>query len=200
MFGHKHRKPQIPVQFFYRGNKVRSRNRIQLCGGFVQQQYLRLHDHNGGKAQKLLLSAGKGAHIPLKPVLYAKIAGHFRNPAADGICGKTQVFQPKGQLMPNLIRYDLLLRPLHDKAYAAGAFPGRKRKKVLFSQPDHAGLLSLWCQFRFQQPQQCGFSAAGSAHKRNKLSFFQRKGQILQRILFLTGVSEGQIPDCKYFH
>ena len=44
-----------------------------------------------------------------------KIAGHLRNPQPDSRIVISQAFQSKGKLMPDFIRYDLIIRVLHDK-------------------------------------------------------------------------------------
>ena len=48
-------------------------NRIELCGRFVKKKQLRLHDHDRGKAQKLLFAAGKRIGRTVKPIGNAEI-------------------------------------------------------------------------------------------------------------------------------
>ena len=96
--------------------KVAGGNGVQLAGGFIQNQHLRLHGHDGGQIQKLLLAAGEIGHIPVEPVLNAKITGHLRHAAAHGGLITAQTFQPEGQLMPHLVGDDLVVGVLHDIA------------------------------------------------------------------------------------
>ena len=51
----------------------------------------------------------------MEPVLNAKVAGHLRYPAPHSFLVTAQAFQAESQLMPNLIRYNLVVRVLHDE-------------------------------------------------------------------------------------
>ena len=96
--------------------KIRCCNGIQLAGRLIQNQYLRLHRHNGRQIQKLLLTAGKGRYIFMKPALNTKIAGHFRHPQPHSLLIAAQRLQAESQLMPNLICDDLVIGILHHEA------------------------------------------------------------------------------------
>ena len=61
----------------------------------------------------------------MKPILNAKVAGHLRNPAPHSFLVTAQAFQAEGQLMPNLIRYDLVIGILHDETDFLGLFSVR---------------------------------------------------------------------------
>ena len=115
---------QIPVDAAQSGQKVGGSNGIQLAGWLVQNEDLRLHGHDGGQVQQLLLSTGEGGDVPVKPGLDAKKAGHFRHPAPDGSPVIAQTFQAKGQLVPDLVCHNLIVRVLLDKANFGCLGPG----------------------------------------------------------------------------
>ncbi len=64
---------QFPVNLAHRGQKIRRGNRVQLRGRLVQNQQIRLHNHNGGQIQQLLLASGKFRNILVKPILNTKV-------------------------------------------------------------------------------------------------------------------------------
>lgn len=105
--------PQLPVQLLQGADKFGGGDGIQLGGGLVQQQQARLHGHNGGQIEQLLLPAGKGRRVPAEPFLNTEIAGHFRHAPADHRRVLPQAFQPEGQLVPHLVRDRLALGILH---------------------------------------------------------------------------------------
>ena len=65
------------------------------------------------------MPAGEGIDFAVEPALNAEKIRHFRYPAADSLLVRAQAFQAKGQLMPDLIGHQLIIRALHDKADAA---------------------------------------------------------------------------------
>ena len=82
VFGDENGGTQFQIDFANRVQKIRCCNGVQLAGRLIQNQYLRLQGHDGSQIQQLLLTAGKGCHILMKPALDAKIAGHLRHPQA----------------------------------------------------------------------------------------------------------------------
>ena len=113
---------QLAVQLLQGGQKIARCDGVQLRGGLIQQQDIGLHHHHCGQAQQLLLPAGQGGNVALKPILDAEKACGFCYAAADDSLRQAHVFQAEGQLVPRLIGDNLLLRALGDKADAACAF------------------------------------------------------------------------------
>ena len=109
---------QLPVDLAQHRQKVRRGDGVQLAGRLVQDQHVRLHGHDGGQIQQLLLPAGKLGHILVKPLLNTEKRRHLRHTAANGGGILSQTFQPEGQLVPHLIGDDLVLRGLLHKADA----------------------------------------------------------------------------------
>ena len=58
MFHQQDGQPQFPIQLLQCADKLRSGDRIQLGGGFIQQQHFRLHHHHRGEIQHLFLPTG----------------------------------------------------------------------------------------------------------------------------------------------
>ena len=120
MFRQQNGGAQLTVDLPQHRQKVRRGDGVKLAGGLVQDQHVRLHGHDGGQIQKLLLAAGQFGDILIKPPLDAEKRRHLRHAAADGGGVLPQALQPEGQLVPHLVGDDLVLRGLLDKADAGG--------------------------------------------------------------------------------
>ena len=116
VFGKQNSRSDVPVDLPHRLQKIRGGNRIQLAGRLVQNQQPRVHGHDRGQVQQLLLPAGELRHIAHKPVLDSEIGRHLRHPQTDGRRVAPQAFQPEGKLMPDLVRHNLVVRILQDVA------------------------------------------------------------------------------------
>ena len=99
----------------------------------------------------------------MEPVLNAEIAGHFRHPGAHGLLVAAQAFQPEGQLMPDLVRHDLIVRVLHDEADFCGLVPLAHVFQGNAVDADVPASFSVGGQHRFQVPQKRCFAAAAFA-------------------------------------
>ena len=172
-----------------------------MAGWLVQNQHLRLHSHNGGQIQQLLLAAGEGGHIPMEPVLNAEIAGHFRNPGTHGLLVAAQAFQAEGQLVPDLVRDDLIVRVLHDKADFCRLIPVGNLTQGHAVKENLPTAFSAGGQHGFQLTQQGAFPTAGGTAQDKKFSPFNGKTDVLQAVPPLGGgIGEGQIPDLEMCH
>ena len=116
MLGNDDGGPQLPVDLADCVQEIRCRDRIQLAGGLVQDQYAWLHGHDGSQVQKLFLATGKLCYILVEPALDAEIAGHFRHTETDGLLIHAKALKTKCQFMPYLVRDDLVVRILHNIA------------------------------------------------------------------------------------
>ena len=76
--------PKLPVDAAKGLQEVCCCNGVQLAGGLVQDQHLRLQNHDGGQIQKLFLTAGELGHFHVKPGLDSEEACHFSNPPPYG--------------------------------------------------------------------------------------------------------------------
>ncbi len=154
---------QLPVQSGDGVQKVSRGDGVQLTGGFVQNQHIRLHGHDGGQIQQLFLPPGKLRHVGVKPVLNAEIAGHFRHPQPHGGRVTAKALQAEGQLVPHLVGDNLAVRVLHDVADALSLFSGADFCQQTVVKANRAGLFPVGGQNGFQLSQQGGFSAAAFA-------------------------------------
>ena len=57
VFGNDHRRAQFQIDLAHRVQKIGSRDGIQLAGGFIENQYVRMHRHDGSQIQQLFLTA-----------------------------------------------------------------------------------------------------------------------------------------------
>ena len=195
-----HRGAQFPVDAPQRRQKIRRRNGIEAAGWLVQQQHLRLHRHHGSQIQQLLLPAGEFAHAPVKPVLDPEKRRHFRHAPPDHRRFIAQALQAEGQLVPHLVRDQLVFRILLHKADLLRAAAPVQIIQRAAPEPNVARSSSVGRQFRLQQAQQCGFSAAGRAAKHQKLPLLHRERYTAQRLPRLLRIGKTHIAECKRFH
>ena len=191
---------KLPVDPGERRQKIRSGDGVQLAGGLVQNEHAGLQRHNGRQIQKLLLAAGKLCHAFMEPGLDPEKGCHLRHPAADGGRIIAQALQPEGQLVPDLIRHQLILRALLDEADALRLLPLGKAVQRSALQQQLAGPASVGRQNGLQLPQQRAFAAAGGAAEHQKLAPLHRQRKGAEGRLGLFRIGKGQVPDRKELH
>ncbi len=158
-----HRGPDVPVDLLDRLQEIRGGDGIQLGGGLIQQQQLRVHGHDGRQVQELLLPSGQIRHIPIEPLVDAEVAGHLRHPQPDGGLVVPQALQAEGQLMPDLIRHDLIFRILQHIADLGALRPvihSLKRRALIIDLP---GALAVGSQHTLHLAHQGALAAAALA-------------------------------------
>ena len=175
------RSPQLQVDFPHRIQEIRRSNGIQLAGGFVQDQHLRLHGHDRSQIEQLLLPAGEAVHIPVEPILDAKIACHFRHPGPHGFLIAAQALQAKGQLMPDLVRHNLFIRILHHIANPGSLLLLGNLLQRRPAKENPAASLAMGRQHRFQVPQEGGLATATSAAEHHILPWLDGQTDLGQR-------------------
>ena len=121
---------EIVIQPAHRVHEILRRHRVQLGSRLVQQQYFRVERRGGGKAQQLLLSAGKGGGIAPEKFLKPEIACHLPHPAAYLTPGKSHALAGERQFMPHLVRDGLRLRILHYESYGGSGAAVRLSRKL----------------------------------------------------------------------
>ena len=137
----------------------------------------------------------------MEPILDSEIASHFRYPAPHGFLIAAQAFQAEGQLMPYLVRHDLVVRVLHHKADLLGLVPVRNLLQRNAPEQDFAGALAVRGEDRFQLPQEGTLAAAGFAAEDQKFPLVNRQADMLQRMLPLRGgIGKCQILDLEMRH
>ena len=182
------RQPQFAVQLLQRCNEIGSGNRVKLAGRLVQNQHLRLHDHDRRKVENLLLPARECVGLLSEPALNAEIACHLANAAANDLGRQPQIFQTECQLVPNLVGHNLVVRVLEDVPdFRWGPLPS--------GVGDAAGQFPRRCQLGLEQPEQRGLAAAGFAAHHHKFPAPHRKADMLHSRLPGAGVAKAQILD-----
>ncbi len=137
----------------------------------------------------------------MEPVLNAEIAGHFGDPGAHGFLVAAQAFQAEGQLVPDLVRDDLIVGILHDEADFGCLIPVGNLVQGHTVEENFAPSFAAGGKYGFQLPQQGAFSAAGGTAQHQKFSLFNGKTDAFQAVPSLGGgVGEGQIPDLEMCH
>ena len=200
VLGDDHRSAQLNVDLPDGIQKIRGGNGVQLAGRLVQHQNIRLHGHDGGQIEKLLLSAGQLRHIPVEPALDAEIAGHLRHPKAHGVRVGAQALQTEGQLVPHLVGDDLVIGILHDKADPGRLLPEGNIFQRNPVQQDLPAAPAMGSQHGFQVPQKRCLAAAGLAAQYDIFPFFNGEIHTIQRFALRGGVGEIQILDTQMCH
>ena len=117
------RRPQLPVDFPQRRQKVCRCNGIKLTGRFVQNEHTGLHRHDRRQIQELLLPAGQLRDVLVEPGLNAEKGGHLSHPAPDGRRVIPQALQAKGEFVPHLVGDNLVFGVLLHKADSGALLP-----------------------------------------------------------------------------
>ena len=94
----------------------------------------------------------------MKPALYPEVTGHFCHTSTHSSLIKAQVFQPKGQFMPDLVCHDLTIWILHNITNRCCLGPQIDLIKRDSIQQDLTGTFSIRCQHSLQLIQQRAFS------------------------------------------
>ena len=161
---------------------------------------LPLHGHDGSQIQQLLLPAGQLRHLPVEPLGNAEIAGHFRHAKTHGFLVAAKIFQPEGQLVPDLVRDDLVIGILHDKTDFCGLLPQGHLLKRLAPERNGSGALAMGHQHRFEVAQQRGLAAAGLAAQQHKFPLPDGEVHMVKGGVCRAGIGKRQIADLKIRH
>ena len=195
-----HRRPQLAIDLSQNGQKFRRRDRVELARRLVEDQKIRLHDHHGRQIQHLLLPAGEGRDVPVKPVFNAEERGHLGHAPPDDRRLIAEAFQPEGQLVPDLVGHELVVDILLHKADFPAAVRLRKASQRLTVQQDLTHFFAVRREGGLQLPQQRALSAAGRPAEHKKFAALHRQRDAAQRRLVLSGVGKAEIVDFQEFH
>ena len=116
MLCQKNGQPELAIDLLQCCNKIGGGDRVQLPGRLVQNEQARLHDHDAGKAEQLLLPARKLVCLFSEPIRNAEIIRHFAHAPPDCVTWHAEIFKPEGKLGIYPVRHDLAVRILHDIA------------------------------------------------------------------------------------
>ena len=97
--------------------KIGRSDGVKLPRGLIKDEHRRLHRHDRGQIQHLLLPARQLRNVFIKPAFYAEKARHFSRSAADGLTVIAEAFHAESELMPDLVRNYLIIGALEHKAY-----------------------------------------------------------------------------------
>ena len=112
-----HGKPEFLVELFKRLQKRRCGNGVELRSRLVQQHHIGIGHKHRSKVKQLFFTAGQLASTFAVDVRKPQKAANFRNATADNVARLAKAFQPESQLVPHLVRYDLVVGVLHNKPY-----------------------------------------------------------------------------------
>ena len=194
------RRTEFPVDFAEGGEEVRRGNGVKLARRFVEDQDFRLKHHHGRKVQELLLTARKRSDGLIKPRLDAEETCHFGNTAANRRRVIAEGFQPERQLMPDLIRDDLVFGALLHEADFFCLFALVKRIEISSLKQNFSGTSAVRGKNGFELPQQRRFAASGGATEDQKLARLDGQREVGDCVFRLFGVRKIQVSDCKDFH
>ena len=185
--------PQFPVNAGKHLKKLPGCQRIQLTGGLVQQQHLRLHNHDGGQVQHLLLSPGQFRRRTIKPALHTEKSRHLRHPPLHHIIWQAEIFQAERQLVPDHVRHNGLRRILLHETDLGGADEivhlGNLRSHIYHAP----GKISAGNQILLHHPKQRALAAAGRTADQIKTALRKRKIDFLQSRPLPQGIGKTHI-------
>ena len=200
VFREKDRGTKLSVHLADGGQEIRGGNGVKLAGGLVQNEDGGLHGHDAGQVQQLLLAPGEFRHVLIKPGLDAEEGGHLRHPAADGGGIIPQALQPEGQLVPHLVRDNLILRGLLHKSDPGALGPLVYLVQGCSFKENASSPVSGRGQHRFELPEKGGFAAAAGSAESDELPLGDGEGKMRQGVVPLLRIGEAQVPDLKRFH
>ena len=130
----------------------------------------------------------------------AEKARHLPHPEAHRLSLDAEIFQSEGQLVPDLVCDDLILRLLQNKADSRRLLPLGYGGERLAVQQHRPGLLAVGRENGFQMAQQRGFAAAGGAAQQREAAGLQRERHVLQGGTLCEGIGKRQIADLERAH
>ena len=137
----------------------------------------------------------------MEPVLNAEVAGHFRHARAHGRLIAAETFEPERELVPDLVRDDLVVRVLHHKTDLRGLVTFGHLRERRAAEKDLAAALAVRREHRFEMAQQRGLAAAGASAEHEKFPRADAQRNAVKRELALRrGMRKGQILDIEMFH
>ena len=188
MLGQEDGRSQLAVDLAEGGKKIRCGDRVKLACRLVENQNLRLEHHDRCKIQKLLLPAGQLRDRLVKPFLNPEKRCHFCNAAANGRRVIAEGFKTKCQLVPDLIRDDLILRALLHKPDLLSLFALGQLVELLSVEQDFAASASVRREDGFELPEQRTFTAPGRTAEDQELARLDRQCEVGNCLFFLFGI------------
>ena len=188
-----HGQSQLVVELAKRGDEIGGGDGVKLAGRLVEDEQLGLHHHHRGEVQKLLLAAGERIRVAAEQILNAEIAGHFAHAAADDLGRQAQIFQPEGQLVPDLVGHNLVVGILQHIADLArlGALGERRLRDAAVI--DFAAARAGGRERALEQPQQRRFPAARFAADDDKLAALHAQADAVDSVLRRRRIAEAHI-------
>ena len=130
----------------------------------------------------------------------SEVVRHFRNSAADYMGGHAQIFKAEGKLVPNLVRDNLSVRALHNKADLRGGFLVGNVVYAPAAELYAAGGFAEGAKLRFEAAKQGGFSAAGGAADNDKFALVHREIYIFKGRLAAKRILKAKAVYFNCFH
>jgi len=191
---------ELAVDPAQRREKIGRGDRVELRGGLVEQQAARLHRHDRGEIEQLLLSAGQLADGLVEPALDAEEGGHLGDAPADGGRVGAEALEPERELVPDLVGHKLVVGALQHEADAAAlpALAERVERKTL--EQDLARALAVRGERGLELAQERRFSAAGGPADHGERARGDAKAHAVERLRLSERIGEAQIADCIRFH
>ena len=133
---------------------------VELRGRLVEQQQPRTHRHHARKVNELLLTAGQPLGPAMHPRLDAEELRDFRHPPAHDRRRGPEVLKPEGELMPDAVADDLVVRVLRDVPDARRGFRQPPLAERSAEDPHLACTLARRCDLGLQTAQQGRLTAS----------------------------------------
>ena len=162
MFCNDHCRSNVTIDFFYRFQEIRCRDRIKLGSRFIQNQKRRMHCHDRCQIEELFLTPGQFFHSFVKPLVNSKITRHFCYPKTDRSIIISKALQTKAEFMPDFVRHNLVVRILHNKADFLTLRPMIDFSESFSFVQDFSRCCAMRHKYTFEMTKKCAFSASAS--------------------------------------
>ena len=113
-----------PAEAVQGGQEFLHPQRIEIGGGFVQDQKLRRQGQDRGQGQELSLPAGEGGGVPVLQPGQPDQGQTLCDPAPQFLPGQPQVFRAEGHLLVHPGGEELGLEILEQNPHPPGQLPG----------------------------------------------------------------------------
>ncbi len=153
--------------------------RIEVAGGLVGEQDLRMVHICAGDGHTLRLAAGKLLRVVVLLAGEPNGLQHLRHQRFDGGTAGADHFQCERDVLPHrfVVQQLVVLEHKADGAAVMRHLPRRQTAQIVAADVDLTvgGLLLTQ-----QQTQQCGFAGAGSAHQKDEITSFDVETDVVQ--------------------
>ena len=200
LLGQQDRETELLVELAQRVQKRARRDGVELARRLVQNEHVRLHDHDRGEVEHLLLPAGERLHVALEPVGNAEIARHLGDAQPHGFFVAAEALEPERELVKHLVRHDLIVRVLEHEADAPRLLGKGDVFQKCVPKAHRAAALAMRREAGLELAQEGRLAAATLAAEHRDRPLGDRERKIVERRARLPRIGKCQMFERKRRH